>query len=125
MWRFATTCNLACLLLLLGSCRQTSDQYATLVEGSISYPFADQTRPIGKDANSERFVKEADLFGIGFLEFLGFLQLGLLKTGAFIIDRIGSTAAGFGRLRGEKFRCQKQASAEKPECKTHGAGPPG
>jgi hypothetical protein len=58
MWRFATTCKgaLSLLSLLLGSCRQTSDQYQTLVEGTISYPFADQTRPIGKDAADERFI---------------------------------------------------------------------
>ncbi len=58
MWRFATTCKgaLPLLSLLLGSCRQTTDQYQTLVEGTISYPFADQTRPIGKDAKDERFV---------------------------------------------------------------------
>jgi hypothetical protein len=41
---------------LLGSCRQSSDQYQTLVEGQISYPFADQTRPIGKDSSGERFI---------------------------------------------------------------------
>ncbi len=58
MWRFATTCKISMPLLamLLGSCRQSSDQYQTLVEGQISYPFADQTRPIGRDASGERFV---------------------------------------------------------------------
>ncbi len=58
MWRFATTCKISMPLLamLLGSCRQSSDQYQTLVEGQISYPFADQTRPIGRDASQERFV---------------------------------------------------------------------
>lgn len=58
MWRFATTCKGALLLLspLLGSCQQTTDQYQTLVEGTISYPFTDHTRPIGKDTSGERFV---------------------------------------------------------------------
>jgi tetratricopeptide (TPR) repeat protein len=44
------------LAFLLGSCRQSSDEYQSLVEGQISYPFADQTRPIGKDRSGERFV---------------------------------------------------------------------
>jgi len=58
MWQFATTCKGALLLLsfLLGGCRQTTDQYQTLVEGQISYPFADETRPIGKDSRDDRFV---------------------------------------------------------------------
>ncbi|WP_141732547.1 tetratricopeptide repeat protein [Oligoflexus tunisiensis] len=58
MWRLATTCKgaLPLLSLLLGSCRQTTDQYQTLVEGTISYPFADETRPIGRDASSDRFI---------------------------------------------------------------------
>jgi tetratricopeptide (TPR) repeat protein len=44
------------LPLLLVNCRQSSDQYQALVEGQISYPFGDQTRPIGRDASGERFV---------------------------------------------------------------------
>ena len=58
MWRLATICKgaLPLLAILLTHCRQSSDQYQTLVEGQISYPFADQTRPIGKDGASDRFV---------------------------------------------------------------------
>lgn len=58
MWQFATTCKTVLLLLslLLGACQKTTDQYQTLVEGQISYPFADETRPIGKDSRDDRFV---------------------------------------------------------------------
>jgi tetratricopeptide (TPR) repeat protein len=58
MWRFATICKgaLPLLAFLLANCRQTTDQYQSLVEGSISYPFADQTQPIGKDSPGDRFV---------------------------------------------------------------------
>jgi hypothetical protein len=58
MWRLATICKgaLPLLAFLPGACRQTTDQYQTLVEGSISYPFADKTQPIGKDTAGERFV---------------------------------------------------------------------
>ncbi|MCX6129333.1 MAG: hypothetical protein NTX25_09765 [Proteobacteria bacterium] len=42
--------------LLISSCRQSSDEYQNLVEGTISYPFADRTQPIGKDPPGDRFV---------------------------------------------------------------------
>src|SRR6478735_185455 len=55
---YATTFKAVLLFApLLGSCKQTSsDPYQNIAEGTISYPFADQTRPLGKDADSERLV---------------------------------------------------------------------
>jgi tetratricopeptide (TPR) repeat protein len=55
---FRTTSN-GLLLIFAGcflSCRQSSDEYQNLVEGTISYPFADRTQPIGKDPSGDRFV---------------------------------------------------------------------
>ncbi len=63
MWLYPTICKrlfnlwwLSTLGFTTLSCRQSSDQYQNLVEGTISYPFADQTNPIGKDTAGDRFI---------------------------------------------------------------------
>lgn len=45
---------IACPFLM--TCHQQQDQYQNLVDGTISYPFADRTQPIGKDPSGDRFV---------------------------------------------------------------------
>ena len=37
-------------------CHNKDESYQDLVDGTISYPFADKTRPIGKDPSSDRFI---------------------------------------------------------------------
>lgn len=59
-WLCRTTSKygLACLLTSLGSC-QTHDPYQEMVEGSISYPFAAKTDPIGfngPNTSDDKFV---------------------------------------------------------------------
>ena len=60
---FPIICNRPWLLSCCGigffafqACQQRSDEYQNMVEGTISYPFADKTRPLGKDPSADRFV---------------------------------------------------------------------
>lgn len=56
--RFLSICNLCCMLALPGcmSAGSSHDSSPQLAQGSIAYPFVDESRPLGRNGKKDKFI---------------------------------------------------------------------